>query len=88
MEIVDIRDASSHAVGEFARHGVFGDRRKMLADALVQFVSDGLPRRLRQSSESGGFLEFVCVLGEVHAQRSLIVLFTCHRVAKNDGYAI
>ncbi len=38
VEVEDVGDASGNAVGQLARHGVFGDFGKVLAHALVQLA--------------------------------------------------
>ena len=52
VEVVDVRDASGNAVGQFAGHAVFRDFGEMLANPVVQFAGNVAADRFRQSGES------------------------------------
>ena len=88
MKVVDIRNATGYAVGQFPRHGVFRDCGDKLADATVQLLRHVATHRLGQGGEAGGLGQFMGIFREVQTQCGEIVFFSGHGIAENDGRAV
>ena len=65
VEVEYVRDASGNAVGQFARHGVFGNFGKRSLHPVMQFARDVASHRCRQGGEAGAFGQFAGVFGKV-----------------------
>ncbi len=81
VEVVDVRDPAGYAVGQLARHAVFGDFGQVLADSVVQLARNIIPDRFRQSRKAGDLSQFVRIFRKLYAQRGEVMLLTRHGIA-------